>query len=335
MDNFFKKPVTVTITGAGGQIGYATMFRVAAGAMLGADTPVKLKLLEIPQGIRAAEGAAMELADGAFENLVGVEVYDNPQQAFEDANIGLLIGARPRTAGMERGDLLEANGNIFSEQGRAINNHAADDFRAVVVGNPANTNAMITSHFAPDVPNERFTALTRLDQNRAVGLLAETLGKPVTSIEDVFVWGNHSASQLPSLEHATVDGVPALEALEVAGFGQEWVNEFFIPKVANRGAEIISVRGGSSVASAAHATIVHVRDWFSQQPRKVSMAVPADGSYGVEEDVVCSFPVKVSGGNYEIIHNFDLTQTSQERFQRSVSELISEKNTVRELGIIK
>lgn len=334
MTHTFKKPVTVTVTGAGGQIGYATMFRVAAGAMLGADTPIRLKLLEIPQGLKSAEGAAMELADGAFENLVGVDVYDDPNQAFEDSNIGLLIGARPRTAGMERGDLLEANGGIFSVQGRAINDHAADDFRAVVVGNPANTNAMIASHFAPDVPKERFTALTRLDQNRAVGLLAETLGVPVTSVEDVFIWGNHSATQFPSLEHAAVDGVAALEALKAAGYDKSWVEETFIPKVAQRGAEIISVRGGSSVASAAHATIVHMRDWFSDEPRDVSMAVPSDGSYGVEPGIVCSYPVTVSKGEYEIIHNFELTQTAQQRFQRSVDELISEKEAVKKLGIL-
>lgn len=252
-----KTPITVTLTGAGGQIGYAALFRIAAGDMLGADQPVSLRLLEIPQGMRAAEGAALELADCAFPLLAGVEISDAPEVAFDGANVAMLIGSRPRTAGMERGDLLEANGAIFGPQGRAIGARAADDVRVIVVGNPANTNALIAQQHAPEVPAERFTALTRLDHNRAVGLLAAEAGAGVAQIDGVTIWGNHSATQYPDLSHATVAGAPALEAVD-----PQWARGAYIERVAKRGAEIIEVRGGSSVASAANAAIEHVRDWM-------------------------------------------------------------------------
>lgn len=330
-----KNPVTVTVTGAGGQIGYASIFRIAAGEMLGADTPVRLRLLEIPQGLKGAEGAAMELTDGAFPLLESVEVTDDPGTGFEGANIALLIGSRPRTKGMERADLLEANGGIFSVQGRAINDRAADDVKIAVVGNPANTNALIAASHAPDVPLERFTALTRLDHHRAVGQLALATGAPVRDVEGVTIWGNHSASQYPDLFHATVAGVPAVDALEKAGLGQEWIEGTFIPTVAKRGAEIIAVRGGSSVASAAHAALMHVRDWvLGTGEHWTSMAVPSDGSYGVPEGLISSFPVRCAAGEYEIIHSFENSVFSQERIAASVAELAEERDAVAQLGLL-
>lgn len=325
-----RTPVTVTITGAGGQIGYATMFRIASGAMLGAEQPVRLRLLEIPQGMRGAEGAALELTDCAFPLLAGVELSDDPGEAFDGANVAMLIGSRPRTAGMERGDLLAANGAIFGPQGRAIGERAADDVRVIVVGNPANTNALIAQQHAPDVPADRFTALTRLDHNRAVGLLAAEAGAPVSEVDGITIWGNHSATQYPDLSHATVGGRPALEAVD-----PEWGRGAYIDRVAKRGAEIIEVRGGSSVASAANAAIDHVRDWvLGTDGRRTSAAVVSRGEYGVPEGLVSSFPVRSTGGNWEIVEGLSVDAFSQARIDASVAELASERDAVRELGLL-
>ncbi|WP_353826660.1 malate dehydrogenase [Agromyces sp. SYSU T0242] len=335
-----RSPVTVTITGAGGQIGYALLFRIASGAMLGPDTHVRLNLLEIPQGLGAAEGAALELMDSAFPLLTHVEVTSDPAVAFDGANLALLVGARPRTAGMERGDLLEANGGIFGPQGRAINDHADDDVRVVVVGNPANTNALIAASNAPDVPKERFTALTRLDHNRALGQLAEAVATPVGRIRGVTIWGNHSATQFPDVAHATADGdpVPALLAARLGGAdaAQEWIAEQFIPRVAKRGAEIIEVRGSSSVASAASATIDHVHDWVlgTGDRGRTSAALWSTGEYGVAEGVISSFPVVAEGGAWRVVDGLDLDGFARARIDRSVAELVDEREAVRSLGLI-
>lgn len=327
-----KPPVTITLTGAGGQIGYAAMFRIAAGDMLGADQPVALRLLEIPQGMRGAEGAAMELADCAFPLLAGVEITDDPNVGFDGASVAMLIGSRPRAAGMERGDLLVANGAIFGPQGRAIGAHAADDVRVIVVGNPANTNALIAQQHAPDLPAERFTALTRLDHNRAVGLLAAEAGVAVADVGGVTIWGNHSATQYPDLSHATVSGRPALEAVD-----REWARDAYIERVAKRGAEIIEVRGGSSVASAANAAIEHMRDWVLGTPGEswTSAAVVSRGEYGVPEGLVSSFPVVSRGGDWEIVEGISVDEFSQRRIDASVAELLSERDAVRGLGLIE
>ncbi|MCD5346110.1 malate dehydrogenase [Agromyces sp. S2-1-8] len=332
------KPITVTLTGAGGQIGYALLFRIASGAMLGPDIPVRLNLLEIPQGVRAAEGAALELQDSAFPLLSHVEVYDDPKAAFSGANVALLVGARPRTAGMERGDLLAANGGIFGPQGAAINAGAADDIRVVVVGNPANTNALIAASNAPDVPAERFTALTRLDHNRALGQLAVTVDTPVADLRGVTIWGNHSATQFPDLAHATAagDSVPALLTARFGTDGyREWLVDEFIPRVAKRGAEIIEVRGSSSVASAAAATIDHVRDWVHGTPNGwTSAAVVSDGSYGVPEGLISSFPVESVDGAWRIVPGLGLDAFARHRVEASVAELVDEREAVRALGLI-
>jgi malate dehydrogenase len=333
------KPVTITITGAGGQIGYALLFRIASGGMLGPDTPVRLHLLEIPQGLRAAEGAALELQDSAFPLLARVDVFDDPSAAFGSTNIALLVGARPRTAGMERGELLEANGGIFGPQGAAINAHAADDVRVVVVGNPANTNALIAAAHAPDVPAGRFTALTRLDHNRALGQLAPTVGTPVGDIRNLTIWGNHSATQFPDVAHATAGGdpVPGLLAARLGGTdaAREWLIDHFIPRVAKRGAEIIEVRGSSSVASAASATIDHVRDWVHGTTGGwTSAAVVSDGSYGVPEGLVSSFPVESVDGAWRIVQGLDLDAFARHRIAASVSELEDEREAVRALGLV-
>ncbi|GGG55922.1 malate dehydrogenase [Kocuria dechangensis] len=331
-----SRPVTVVVTGAAGQIGYATVFRAAAGDLLGPGVPLRLHLLELPQARRAAEGTALELQDGAFPLLEGVDVFDDAAAAFEGASVGLLIGARPRSKGMERADLLEANAGIFSVQGRAANDGAADDFRAVVVGNPANTNAYIAASHAPDVPRERFTALTRLDHHRAVAQLAAATGARVADVDGVAIWGNHSATQYPDLTHATVGGRPAPEALAEKGLGADWVAETFIPRVAKRGAEIIEVRGGSSVASAAHAALCHVRDWVRGTPDGswTSMAVPSDGSYGVPEGLVSSFPVTCRDGAATVVPGLELDGFSRARIERSVAELVEERTAVRELGLL-
>ena len=324
-------PVKVTVTGAAGQIGYALLFRIASGHLLGPDTPVALRLLEIPAAVRAAEGTAMELQDCAFPLLAGVDIFDDPKAAFSGTNVALLVGARPRTAGMERGDLLEANGGIFSPQGEAINAGAADDIKVLVVGNPANTNALIARSHAPDVPAERFTAMTRLDHNRAVGQLAAKLGVAVSDVRKMTIWGNHSATQYPDLYHAEVGGKIAAEQVEEA-----WLKDTFIPTVAKRGAAIIEARGASSAASAASAAIDHVHTWVNGTANGdwTSMAVPSDGSYNVAEGLISSFPVTTSGGKYEIVQGLDIDAFSREKIDASVAELAEERDAVRSLGLI-
>jgi malate dehydrogenase len=325
-------PVKVTVTGAAGQIGYATLFRIASGQLLGPDTPVNLSLLEIPDALQAAEGTAMELEDCAFPLLAGVSIHDRPEDAFDGCNVALLIGARPRTKGMERSDLLEANGGIFKPQGQAINDHADDDVKVLVVGNPANTNALIAMSNAPDVPRERFTAMTRLDHNRAIAQLAAKLGIPVSGITNVTIWGNHSTTQYPDLVHAKVSGGSAWDAID----DEAWVSDEFIPRVQKRGAEVIETRGASSAASAANAAIDHVRDWVLGTPGGdwVSMSVPSDGSYGVEDGLISGFPCTCSGGEWKIVEGLDIDDFSRERIDASADELKSERDAVKDLGLI-
>jgi malate dehydrogenase len=324
--------VNVTVTGAAGQIGYALLFRIASGQLLGANTRLKLRLLEIPQAARAAEGTALELEDGAFPLLAGVDVFDDPKQAFSGANVALLVGARPRTKGMERGDLLEANGGIFKPQGEAINAGAADDIKVLVVGNPANTNALIAQRHAPDVPAERFTAMTRLDHNRAVAQLARKLSVAVSEISKVTIWGNHSATQYPDLFHAEVSGKNAAEVVN----DQQWLADEFIPRVAKRGAEIIEVRGASSAASAASAAIDHVYDWVNGTPEGnwTSAAIVSDGSYGVPAGLISSFPVTSRNGQWEIVQGLEIDDFSRARIDASVAELEEERAAVERLGLI-
>lgn len=324
-------PVTVTVTGAAGQIGYALLFRIASGAMLGPNVPVKLNLLEVPQAAKAAEGTVLELMDCAFPLVAGLEVFDDPTQAFDGANIALLVGARPRGPGMERADLLSANGGIFSVQGSALNAGAASDVKVVVVGNPANTNALIAASHARDIPASRFTAMTRLDHDRAVAQLAAKTGSPVSSIRKLAIWGNHSASQYPDITHTSIAGTPATTLVE-----QSWIADEFIPRVAKRGAEIIAVRGGSSAASAANAAVEHMRLWVQGTPDGdwTSMAVLSDGSYGVPEGLVSSFPVTTSGGDYAIVPDLDISEFSRTRIDASVAELVSERDAVTELGLL-
>ena len=324
-------PVTVTVTGAAGQIGYALLFRIASGAMLGLDVPVRLNLLEVPQATKAAEGTALELMDCAFPLLAGLEVFDDPTQAFNGTNIAMLVGARPRGPGMERADLLSANGGIFSVQGRALNAGAAPDLKVVVVGNPANTNALIAASHAQDIPASRFTALTRLDHDRAVAQLAANTNSQVSRIKNLAIWGNHSATQYPDISHTTVGGVPAISLVE-----QRWIAEEFIPRVAKRGAEIISVRGGSSAASAANAAVEHMRLWVHGTPEGdwTSMAIPSDGSYGVPEGLVSSFPVTTTGGEYSIVQGLEISEFSRTRIDASVAELQAERDAVAELGLL-
>ncbi|KZX20790.1 malate dehydrogenase [Rathayibacter tanaceti] len=315
-----RTPVTVTVTGAGGAIGYALLFRIASGQLLGPDIPVRLNLLEIPSGLRAAEGTALELQDGAFRQLRGIDVIDDPAVAFDGANVALLVGARPRSAGMERADLLAANVSIFGPQGAALNAHAASDIRVLVVGNPANTNAWIAKRSAPDIPAGRFTAMTRLDHNRAVAQLAATLDAPVDAIDGVAIWGNHSASQYPDVTHATLDGRPVTGFVDAA-----WLHSEFEPRVAKRGAEIIEVRGASSAASAASAAIDHVRDWVDGTSW-TSAAVESDGSYGVEEGLISSFPVRSVDGEWRIIDGLEIDAYSRSRIDESVLELRAERD---------
>ena len=324
--------VNVTVTGAAGQIGYALLFRIASGQLLGPDTPVRLKLLEIPQAIKATEGTAMELDDCAFPLLAGVDITDDLKTAFDGTNVALLVGARPRTKGMERGDLLEANGGIFKPQGEAINAHAADDVRVLVVGNPANTNALIARAHAPDVPADRFTAMTRLDHNRAVGQLAKKTGAAVADIKKVTIWGNHSATQYPDIFHAEIAGRPAPSVIN----DEAWLTDIFIPTVAKRGAAIIEARGASSAASAAAAAINHVHTWLHGTPEGdwTSMAVASDGSYGVPEGLISSFPVITKDGGYEIVRGLEINDFSRARIDASVAELAEERDAVRKLGLI-
>jgi malate dehydrogenase len=327
-----SSPVNVTITGAAGQIGYALLFRVASGQMLGPDTPVRLKLLEIPQAVQAAQGTAMEIDDCAFPLVAGIDIYDDPNQAFDGTNVALLVGARPRTKGMERADLLEANGGIFRPQGKAINDHAADDIKVLVVGNPANTNALIAMNNAPDVPRERFTAMTRLDHNRAVAQLAKKAGAAVTDITNMTIWGNHSTTQYPDLFHCQVKGRVAAEVVN----DQAWIENEFIPTVAKRGAAIIEARGASSAASAANAAIDHVRDWVlgTAEGNWVSMAVCSDGAYGVEEGIISSFPCTCANGEWTIVEGLDIDAFSRERIDASVNELKEERDAVKQLELV-
>ncbi len=327
-----SSPVKVAVTGAAGQIGYSLLFRIASGALLGPDTPVELRLLEITPALKTLEGVVMELDDCAFPLLTKVEIGDDPGTVFEGINLALLVGARPRTKGMERGDLLAANGAIFTGQGKAINDHAADDVKVLVTGNPANTNALIAMSNAPDVPRERFTALTRLDHNRAIAQLAAKTGSPVTDVTRMSIWGNHSATQYPDIFHAQVRGQ---NAAELVG-DLSWLENDFIPTVQKRGAAIIEARGSSSAASAANATVDHARDWVLGTPEGdwVSMAVPSDGSYGVPEGLISSFPVTVSGGAYSIVQGLEIDAFSRARIDASTAELAEERDAVRELGLI-
>jgi len=327
-----KSPVRVAVTGAAGQIGYALLFRIASGQMLGPDTPVELRLLEIPQAIGAAEGTAMELDDCAFPLLAGIDISDDPNHAFDGVNVALLVGARPRGPGMERGDLLEANGGIFRPQGEALNAHAADDVKVLVVGNPANTNALIAMSNAPDIPSERFTAMMRLDHNRAISQVASKLARPVTDITNMTVWGNHSATQYPDLFHAKVSGEIAADVVD----DQDWIENDFIPTVAKRGAAIIEARGASSAASAANAAIDHVHDWVNGTPEGdwVSMAVSSDGSYGVEEGLISSFPCTTSDGKWSVVQGLEIDDFSRSKLDASVKELADERDAVKGLGLI-
>jgi malate dehydrogenase len=319
----------VTVTGAAGQIGYAILFRIASGQLLGPDTKVQLRLLEIPQAVKAAEGTALELVDCAFPLLHGIDITDNADEAFDGTNVALLIGARPRTKGMERADLLEANGAIFRPQGKAINDHAADDVRVLVVGNPANTNALIAMNNAPDVPRERFTAMTRLDENRAVAQLANKLAVGVEDVQDLVVWGNHSPTMFPDLFNAKVNGDQAVTKVDM-----DWYENEYLPKVGKRGAAIIEARGASSAASAANAAIDHVRDWALGADGLRSMAVPSGGQYGVEEGLISSFPVRCSGGSYEIVEGLDIDEFAQSKIDITVNELKEERDAVKGLGLI-
>jgi len=326
-------PVKVAVTGAAGQIGYSLLFRIASGDLLGKDTPVELRLLEITPALKALEGVVMELDDCAFPTLAGVQTGDDPNVIFDGANVALLVGARPRTKGMERGDLLEANGAIFTGQGKALNDHAADDIRITVTGNPANTNALIAMSNAKDIPTERFSALTRLDHNRALAQVAAKAGVAVSDITNMTIWGNHSATQYPDLFHAQIGGRPAAEVIN----DQAWLEDTFIPTVAKRGAAIIEARGSSSAASAASATIDHTRDWLrgSTEGNWLSMAVRSDGSYGVPEGLISSFPVTTSGGTWEIVQGLEIDEFSRARIDASVAELAEEREAVTKLGLIK
>ena len=325
-------PLKVTVTGAAGQIGYALLFRIASGQMLGPDTPVELSLLEIPDAAKAAEGTAMELDDCAFPLLSRIDIFDDPKPAFEGCNVGLLVGARPRGPGMERSDLLEANGGIFKPQGEALAAGAASDVRVLVVGNPANTNCLIAMSNADGVPRERFTAMMRLDHNRAKTQLANKLGRPVTSVTNMTVWGNHSTTQYPDLVNAKVDGGSAWDAVD----NEVWISEEFIPRVAMRGAEIIEARGASSAASAANAAIDHVRDWVLGTPEGdwVSMGVPTDGSYGVAEGIVAGLPCACSNGEWSVVEGLEVPDFSRRRIDASAAELGEERDAVSQLGLL-
>jgi malate dehydrogenase len=326
------QPIKVAVTGAAGQIGYSLLFRIANGDVLGPDTPVELRLLEIEPALKTLEGVVMELDDCAFPLLAGVEIGSDATKVFDGANLALLVGARPRTKGMERGDLLEANGAIFTAQGKALNDVAADDIRIGVTGNPANTNALIAMSNAPDIPKERFSALTRLDHNRALSQLAAKTGSSVTDIRKLTIWGNHSATQYPDVFNAEIGGRNAAEVVD----DQAWIENDFIPTVAKRGAAIIEARGSSSAASAASATIDAARDWLKGTPGNdwVSMAVVSDGSYGVPEGLVYSFPVTTSGGDWTIVEGLEVNDFSRQKMDATAQELVEERDAVKELGLI-
>jgi malate dehydrogenase len=323
-----KKPVHVTVTGGGGQISYSLLFRIAGGEMLGHEQPVILQILEIPPILTKLRGVAMELEDGAFPLLAGVVCTDDPDVAFKDAEVALLVGAHPRGPGMERKDLLKTNAPIFLEQGRAINAHASRDIRVLVVGNPANTNALIARHNAPDIDPRRFTAMTRLDHNRAIARLALKTGKPVTGVSRVIIWGNHSSTQVPDLRHARVGGRPALEQVEAA-----WVEGDFVPAVQQRGAAIIQARGASSAASGAHAAIAHMRDWVLGSPADdwVSMGVLSDGSHGIEPGLVYSFPCVCRNGDWEIVRDLEIDEATRAKMKATEQELREERDNIRKL----
>lgn len=325
-------PVTVAVTGAAGQIGYAALFRIAAGAMLGHDTPVILRLVELPDAVRAAEGVVMELDDGAFPLLAGTEIYDDPVRAFDGVDVALLIGSKPRTKGMERADLLGANAQIFATAGRALNAGAGRDVRVLVVGNPANTNALVAAAHAPDIPRERFTALTRLDHNRAVAAMARHSGVPVTDISRMIIWGNHSPTQYPDIFHSVVGGRAGADYAA----DTHWLADDFIPTVARRGTAIIEARGASSAASAANGAIDHVDDWVhgTRAGDWTSVALPSPGVYGVEEGLVCSFPCRSVDGRWEIVDGLDINPFSRARIDASVDELRAERDAVAALGLL-
>ena len=325
-------PLKVAVTGAAGQIGYSLLFRLASGSLLGPDRPIELRLLEIEPALKTLEGVVMELDDGAFPLLSGVQIGADPNKIFDGVNLALLVGARPRGPGMERGDLLEANGAIFTAQGKALNSVAADDIRIGVTGNPANTNALIALNNAPDIPKERFSALTRLDHNRAISQLAKKTGAKVTDIKKVTIWGNHSATQYPDIFHAEVNGKNAAEVVN----DEKWIADDFIPTVAKRGAAIIDARGSSSAASAASATVDAARDWLlgSAKDDWVSMAVISDGSYGVPEGLISSFPVTTKDGDWSIVQGLDINDFSRSRIDKSTAELADERSAVTDLGLI-
>ena len=324
-------PVNITVTGAAGNIGYALLFRIASGALLGPDQRVNLRLLEIPPAVKAAEGTAMELFDSAFPTLGSVDIFDDAKAAFDGANIAFLVGSMPRKAGMERADLLSANGGIFGPQGEALNAGAADDIKVLVVGNPANTNALIAASHAPDIPGSRFTAMTRLDHNRALAQLAARAGVHVSDVDKVTIWGNHSSTQYPDLTHATVKGAPVTDILA----DRAWVEEDFIPTVAKRGAAIIDARGASSAASAASAAIDHVHDWvLGTSGSWTSSSVMSDGSYGVPEGIISSFPCTSENGEWKIVQGLEIDDFSRGRIDASAAELVDEKNTVASMGLI-
>jgi malate dehydrogenase len=327
-----KTPVRVAVTGAAGQIGYSLLFRIASGQMLGDDQPVILQLLDITPAMDALKGVAMELEDCAFPLLSDIVRTDDPSEAFGDISYALLVGARPRSKGMERKDLLEANGGIFKPQGKALSDNAASDVKILVVGNPANTNALIAMNNAPNIPNERFTAMTRLDHNRAIAQVAAKTGTTVSDITKMTIWGNHSATQYPDLFHAEVNGQNAAALVN----DQAWLESDFIPTVQQRGAAIIEARGLSSAASAANAAIDHMRTWAlgSAKGDWVSMAIPSDGSYGVAEGIISSFPVTCANGKYEIVQGLDIDDFSRGRIDASVAELVEERDGVKELGLI-
>ena len=326
-------PVKVAVTGAAGQIGYSLLFRIASGSMLGPDQPLELRLLEITPALSPLEGVVMELDDCAFPLLTKIEIGDDPKMIFDGVNLACLVGARPRTKGMERRDLLEANGGIFKPQGQALNDNAADDVKVLVTGNPANTNALIAMRNAPDVPAERFNALTRLDHNRAIAQLAAKTGASVTDITHMTIWGNHSATQYPDLFNTLVHGQNAAELIN----DQKWLESTYLPTVQKRGAAVIEARGASSAASAANATIGHMRDWVlgTAEGDWVSMSVPSDGSYEVPEGLISSFPCTTSGGTYQIVPGLQINSFSRDKIDNSVTELIEERDAVRALGLIQ
>ncbi len=326
-----SKPVRVTVTGAAGQIGYSLVFRIASGQLLGPDQPVDLRLLEIPPAMGALEGVAMEIVDCAFPLLAGLDLHEDPNDAFDGVEIALLVGSRPRTKGMERAELLSENGKIFTVQGRALNEHAAAQVKVLVVGNPANTNCLIAMSSAPDIPRERFTSMMRLDHNRAVAQLAAKIGAPVSDISHMGVWGNHSPTMYPDLFHAKVRDEQAAGVVD----DQAWLENDFLPNVGKRGAAIIEARGASSAASAANAAIDHVNDWVSGTDGGwVSMGVPSDGSYGIPEGLICGFPCTCSGGEYTIVQGLELDEFSRARVDASVAELTVERDTVKDQGLI-